>query len=271
MKLPVILSALFALSSGCDFVPSPPDEKTQKVDETYNSMNKALAAKDLPQFMAAYREAVAVKEQLKESGKQGSLSSQAYYFMMFNDLTQNYLGAIATKILSDPSILEDWPTNCSSLDIGARGLTQGLYRVNQSLSRLQKTVDSEDVPDRPVDVEKLLAYHDETIAASARDRKVYPATVLNNEARYFLDGTYTEVQFSTPANLMLYTLFTTQHSSISPLESTVKRDCGFIDLGLDGIDRCDARLNGIPDDETAIKAANEEAKECIITSLEDLK
>lgn len=228
-----------------------------KVEKVYQKMNEALAQKDLPRFVRAYREANLFEKQLIEIGD--CYKGAFHWMQLFDDLNRNYFGNIYTAVMANPQILDNWPTYCSAIDQRARSLAEGLYNFdrNRRLSKGNK------VGDKRGNGHQI--WHEDAALSVFTSRGIHPNATTIGEGRYFLDGTYTEMWFSEQADVMVYNSITNTRSE-SPLESTAHRECSFIDLGMDGIDACDARLNGIT--ESNIPAANERAIGCMAKTTE---
>lgn len=102
---------------------------TKKVNEVYSGMNQALAKKDLPKFMKAYREAKKFHHQLEGL----NVPMAAFYWSsFFENLNGGSFGNIATQTLSRPEILKDWPSNCPSLDYTTKQLAEELFLFDRN-------------------------------------------------------------------------------------------------------------------------------------------
>lgn len=246
-------SSGLGLKKGVEFINS-------KVEEVYKSMNDALARKDLPGFVRAYQEADLFGKQLE--GIADCFGGSYHWLDLFIDININYFGSIHTKIMANPQILDDWPAYCGSVNLRARSLAEGLYDFNRN-RHLSFGYKVRGKAGNGHDIQ----HQDETLLI-INSRNIHSSAISNGEGRYFLDGTHTEMWFSEQANVMVYNLITNTHSE-SPLESTAHRECSFIDLGMDGIDACDARLNGVK--ESDIPIANERAVGCMAKTTEVLK
>lgn len=233
-----------------------------EVEKVYEKMNSALARKDIPEFMRAYQEAVLFYNQLEKIGDcyKGEYGGNLDY-----DLNMAYFGNIHTLIMTNPHILEEWPAPayCGSVNQTAESLATELHDFNWNRTiSLGK------------DVGVLINGSGHTISHDVNTFLIAVSANLDGDAtffgegRYFIDGTYTYMRFSERANLMVYNLITNLHSE-NPLESTAYRECSFIDLGMDGVDACDARLNGIQEED--IPAANERIIRCMTKTTEVLR
>lgn len=244
----------FNFDKGREFVGS-------KVKEVYKKMNSALAQKDLPGFVHAYKEAKLFQEQLIKVGD--CYGGSFHWMQLFDELNRSYFGNIYTKVMTDPQILDAWPTDCDSVNQKAKSLAEGLYDFdrNRHLSLGDK------VGDKDGNGHQIL--HEDRNLLIANSGNIHANAITTGEGRYFLDGTiYTEMWFSEQADVMVYSLVMNT-SSGSPLESTAHRECSFIDLGMDGIDACDARLNGVKEQDIA--TANGRAIDCMEKTTEVLK
>ena len=233
---------------------------TSKVEEVYKRMNTALAQKDLPGFVRAYQEAVLFGKQIMVIG--GCYGGSFHWMELFDDMNQNYFGNIYTKVMANPKILDDWPAYCGTIDQRARSLANELYNFDRN----KRLSEGDKIGDKSGNGHQI--WHEDRALTVSTSRNIHPNATTIGEGRYFLDGTYTEMWFSEQADVMVYNLITNTRSE-SPLESTAHRECSFIDLGMDGIDACDARLNGVK--ESDITLANERAIGCMAKTTEVLK
>ena len=233
---------------------------TSKVEEVYGKMNSALAQKDLPRFIRAYQETILFDKQIVRIGE--CYDGPSHWMQLFDDMNRNYFGNIYTKVMANPQILDNWPAYCGTVDQRARSFAEGLYHFDRN-RRLSK---GDKVGGKNGNGHQI--WHEDMALAVSTSRDIHPNATTIGEGRYFLDGTYTEMWFSEQADVMVYDLITNTRSE-SPLESTAHRECSFIDLGMDGIDACDARLNGVK--ESDITLANERAIGCMAKTTEVLK
>jgi hypothetical protein len=181
---------------------------------------------------------------------------------LFNDLNRGFFGSSYISALADSSILENWPTVCPIVNPEAAALAKGLYNFDRT-----ERLATNSTPDGRNGTGRFIV-HDDEILTRMRAANIHSSAFRDQEVRYFIDGTYTDMWFSKETNIMLYTLFTSTHSS-QLLGSTVVRQCSFIDLGMDGIDACDARLNRIAQED--ISLANQRIIACMTQTTEVLK
>ena len=233
------------IKNGQDFI-------TSQVEASFDAMNINLANKDLKGFMGAYNSALKLEEQLTGIGP---LYAQNDESILYVGLIEGYFGNIATRILSSSGDLGNKSNDCFVKDVETAKLSDTLYNFNR-----RRQLSEGEKPDNFFGSGHVI-YHDDKNLTLLTERNISSTAILTKEFRYGKPGAYTDMVFSTPARLMVYALIRTSEG-VGPLDSYVER-CDFIDLGLDGIDRCDAPLNRIGVNDAAIKSANLRARECM--------
>ncbi|MFC1648225.1 hypothetical protein ACFL1B_02080 [Nanoarchaeota archaeon] len=238
-------------------VPESWGSVTQVVSAAFDYMDEALASKDLPAFMEAYRTAFSLTEIMDERIEYEHPAPFLGMTIRFRtELTQELYGNVFGRIASDPSILEDWPTYCGVSDSRVQELFGDLLDfVSRKTPDLRQRFGSSE----------WTTYFDDEALAQIRNEDVSPEVSSYQSQRFMLPGTYSTFSYSIPAESAVFTSYETSKEG---LESNIFREVDAFDLGMDGIDACDARLNGLsPED---IPSANQQLGDALETTIKVL-
>jgi len=237
----------------------------EQFDLAYEAMDKALSDKDLPAFVRAYTEAYEFAAELMNEDEMTSADIGDRYFLntVLNQSLNgaNTYGALFKRItVTHPEILEAWPQNCSG-DSETQTQIDELRAFNE---KWRKTQEWEYRPKWTFSA----VFDDETLERIRNvgfvHRKGYDATLTITDAP---EGRYSSFSYDETSHVFEFVI--ADISRANPLELTVQRPIEVIDLGGDGIDRCDARLNGIQDSQ--ISEANARYRENMAVTRERLR
>ncbi|MEK6938148.1 MAG: hypothetical protein AABX04_03820 [Nanoarchaeota archaeon] len=223
-------------------------------------MDLALQNKNVPQFVAAYHRAVQFQKDL--AGISPDLTGLASA-RMETSLKVGLDGDIYTLVASNQGILQNWPESCYS-NSDTKDLVRTLIDFNQR--RWAATTAKEE---RPKHTSGHLIYHDDSQLLLAQSRQIPNEQVGDKERTYFKpDSIISNFNYNPRSKVIGYSLTTSTREGIS---GSLTRECNFIDLGADGLDRCDALLNGFPDTPEGIASANSKAANCMRKTIDVLK
>ncbi len=222
-------------------------------DRLYAKMDDALAKKDLPAFVEAYRDTSEFLDGLKAL----PLVTDAVWFETFEETRHQTYGEIFAATMTHPEILENWeaPNSVGDRDV-ERKLTALIDFVNN-----KRASDDHTLPKW----NWMTIYDDKTLSL-VRNSSLPPGTAMLSEASYLPPGTFSDFDWYQQADFSRFTLFHTEQDGVA---NTVRRECDVLDLGADGIDRTDAILNDIPEEE--IDAANDQYGACLDSTIAQIQ
>ncbi len=265
MKKGIALLLALGLQVGCKSVEEAaadfpaqtqePDNIEKRTDEVYQQMDSALARKDLPAFVSAYRRAIEFQQEIQDNP---SPSATGKWMRLFMDTTTGIYGNIFLQAMSYPGILEQWPASCATTP--HQGIREDLERYIRFVNNKRAASGAENGR-----WHWLTIFDNETLANS-NQREVHPEANYAQNARFLKPGIFSQLDYSGPGITVLFSLYQTSRQGTS---SRIERLCDIIDLGADGIDACDARLNLI--DLEQIEENNRQYKGCLTQTLEKLQ
>ncbi len=227
-------------------------EYFEKRNEHYKEMDDALAQKDLPAFVDAYRD---TREFMEEIGEMGLVTDAAWH-ETFYDTSRGTYGQIFAQIMANPEMLRDWPSDCGDEYSDAKSMIGDMVGFVNNKRRDEGI---------QIDMWEWMTIHDDGTLELTRNANLPHGASMNDSSRYLTPGTFTRIDWYEDASFIRFSLFTTQNNGIA---TSVTRECDVLDLGGDGIDRCDARLNGVQ--ESQIDSANSQYDSCLHTSRDKL-
>lgn len=229
------------------------ESNKRKVREAYEAMDAALREKNLTSFVLAYEQAVEVEEQLSEDK-----FALVEWFKLDKTLNEGMYGGILLRTRLEPKMLDQWPASCS----------QGNDQIKTSIDELVRFRNNRSTSEGHEKQDKWQLYvifDDETLSA-VNDGKMPLAAIVSPSHGFTIPGKFAELNYDSQADFFAFSLYNVSRKGVS---NGVQKYCDVLDLGADGIDGCDARLNFI--EESQIRAANRQYRNCLTQTLAKLK
>ena len=221
-------------------------------DKAYRLMDKYLKEKNISAFLSSYKQARELADRLLKGDNEdilkGISNKHAGRILLDNLVTGDY-GAVYTRLIQYNQNTE-WPKDCPSADSSSKNLVEDLVRFG----RIRYAIRKGNVPERwDLDI----IFDDKILAQQKQEGFETTPSVTYETGNNLPDGRYTTFGYNNAAQLFTFNMI--DIDTPEPLGRKTTWLCDVVDLGADGIDACDAKINRISD----IDSANKKYLDCL--------
>lgn len=220
-------------------------------------MDKALKKKDIPAFLTSYKEAKELADILLKGDDdpyKNSLNKHAGRILLDNLSSGDY-GSVYRKVLQYGKDTY-WEKGCSTL-ANSSLLIDDLIRFG----RIRYAAKKGEVP-KLWDLDVI--FDDKLLTQERQEGLDTVGSTKKETGNNLPDGRYTSFGYNNSAQLFMFDMIDITTPEVLGRNTTWL--CSVVDLGADGIDKCDAKLNGVTD----IEAANRKYSDCMLRTREKL-
>lgn len=244
-------------------------EMRSDLEKTNASLDETFQTKDMLRFVRTYEEASHFAVALQDETDTRYLIDKSYLInsdeanqelrdikhawgsslsSKLTDSSQTIFPVVYDVLTQNPVLLENWPTECSGDDVTTE-YTNALIAFGQEKIGTAYNGENKDWLFETIFSEDVLE------ASRVAQTLRYAVNRYESEP----EGRYAPFSYRVPAQAFTFALLDV--TEIGLPEGTIDYACNIIDLGADGIDACDARINGIAPEQ--ISQANETYKKCM--------